>query len=873
MSKAIIIKHIGRAKYRVAIQTDIRILKERIKILEKQIEKSNILIAYDLQNAVDNALAELQSIPVPIGPIEDSQYFAELSSRILPAREKYDKSLEALNKEKIVREDARVERGKLVPYEAEREMDVWCADYSVNLKEGDAVGLIDFYQYRGKQTVGDPVIVPGYITGQENVYNPVRDGVNIPVVALSTMQWWYAMGMVSGLERFNPHYHKATITAVNGEGTVNVAVDAIYTQLLRSEAHAMPGDEVNLTKVPVRYLTCNAGAFSVDDRVIIEYPRKNIHAGLIEEYRGVIAGLGAKVIEYNAKKVSIASSIAGKKSEIAGLESEIALKIIELNAIDPAVNTAAYKLAEFQLQTLTENKEQAGRSLNGLMIDSVTIDAQIVDMDIKINKLYISIAREEGNSIALEAYTKTRPKEITVIGFVEKPKACTGIAYQDKNSAWRLIKADGRDIPLSTPPPIIGDVNMGKPNKDGEYDRPCMWNSTSYRFRGNTYGIGAGYTIHAMGVIRDAPYEGMDTVNFLLTNDAGGTGKAEQRTIVFDKNGSSITSTTFQITMQDSSLNEDTNQLLRLHFASETTYIGPNSVVRAETVTKGLIDKGGKFAIVITVQDFDAYDMGLNQHLGPPRGGMCYIWYVDLEAHSRRLINEFYYVTDFDVVPDNKTNVIQYNNLDGSIRGFEQRFGAVKCELDCIFYDSDGDIGSIAMANVKHYGGVWDKDFSGIYNRISFKNGVMSVKKQLYESRYNHQVSGSTTALLTTVVANEAVLPIRIQLNTLGFSGDAGSSGSAKIITPSQDVFIRNAAAEPAGNRDFTQIFTRMQLAGEVSEASVRSFSAGCLKVRYDKPPTGYDNRTTWTANMWLEYRGESARLVMAPSTNYTAII
>lgn len=323
MSKARIVKHLGKGRYKVMLLTDTSIIEAKITALNTRIALANTRINGELQAKVDETLAALNAIDIPEDLTEDSIELGQLLRALTFARTAYDNAVNALAQEKVNRENARDEKGRLEGIEPETERDIWCADYTTTLKPDVEVGVIDWYQYRERSTAGDPVIVPGYLNGKECVYNRIRDGVSVPEISMTTHGWWYAMCLVAGMERQNPHYRKATITDMNGDGTVEVTIDETYTQALGSQAKELASDELNLSNVPVHYLGVDSAVFEVGDRVVCEYPRKNFHKQLADQFTTQVDSLNDRVTDLNEKIADYDDKLAELQVTIDELQAVI----------------------------------------------------------------------------------------------------------------------------------------------------------------------------------------------------------------------------------------------------------------------------------------------------------------------------------------------------------------------------------------------------------------------------------------------------------------------------------------------------------------------------------------------------------------------
>ena len=150
-------------------------------------------------------------------------------------------------------------RGILQDAPEDRVVGAWCADLSEELS-GD-VGTIEIASQTNKV-----VIRPGY--GGNAVHDAARDGQMQAMVGQETAAAMLNWMMHDARQKWKPRHRIGTITAIDTEtDTCSLTLDAAEG--------AMTGEDVNretaLAGVAVDYMTCNARAFSVDDRVVVEF--------------------------------------------------------------------------------------------------------------------------------------------------------------------------------------------------------------------------------------------------------------------------------------------------------------------------------------------------------------------------------------------------------------------------------------------------------------------------------------------------------------------------------------------------------------------------------------------------------------------------
>ena len=98
------------------------------------------------------------------------------------------------------------------------------------------------------------------------------DAVMMAREIMSPGQVFWNAAVLPGWQKFRPTYRKGTITALNEvEDTASVQLDSAT-----SSANGLGVNQASfLSNVPVLYMTCNASAFEIGDRCIVEFQGQN----------------------------------------------------------------------------------------------------------------------------------------------------------------------------------------------------------------------------------------------------------------------------------------------------------------------------------------------------------------------------------------------------------------------------------------------------------------------------------------------------------------------------------------------------------------------------------------------------------------------
>lgn len=140
--------------------------------------------------------------------------------------------------------------------------DAWCADYSESVA-GEVATI---------EVPGEPqsiLVRPQSPPDADQDYSAPRDGVLVPREWQSPAQAYFNAAILPGWQRHKPTYRSATLLDVDPSANVcKIELDDA-----KSSAQELPvtPDVRVLEGVPVSYMTCNAAAFEVGDRVVVEF--------------------------------------------------------------------------------------------------------------------------------------------------------------------------------------------------------------------------------------------------------------------------------------------------------------------------------------------------------------------------------------------------------------------------------------------------------------------------------------------------------------------------------------------------------------------------------------------------------------------------
>jgi len=145
-------------------------------------------------------------------------------------------------------------------------IDVWCADFTTDL-----AGEVATIEVPGERQTGKVFIRPGH--DGNSTYNSAREGQLQPVPVNTPAGSFHAAALLSGVERWRPQYRTGIITAIADDNSACSV--GLHKQISSVQNMSVNPDSNVLTNIPFEYMTCNGGAFSVGDSVIVEFTNRD----------------------------------------------------------------------------------------------------------------------------------------------------------------------------------------------------------------------------------------------------------------------------------------------------------------------------------------------------------------------------------------------------------------------------------------------------------------------------------------------------------------------------------------------------------------------------------------------------------------------
>ncbi len=266
MSKGEILEHKGEGLYRVRqklaverIQQELAQVQARLAELAVELPTAKLDLIH-ADDAVRDKAQEIDDLIPDYAAGADGalQKITTLQAELI--RLQSEAGQLRLKVAELIAEDLanRKRQNQLEQVPEGRELDLWCADYSVELT--GEVGLVDINDEGGQGTL----IQPGFEDGA--AYDATRDGALFPNLAQSGPQIYLNAALLPGVQKWLPRYRVGTISNIQND-TCRVQLDDA-----RSSAQNLPINRQSvLEQVPIVYMNCNGSAFTDGDRVVVRF--------------------------------------------------------------------------------------------------------------------------------------------------------------------------------------------------------------------------------------------------------------------------------------------------------------------------------------------------------------------------------------------------------------------------------------------------------------------------------------------------------------------------------------------------------------------------------------------------------------------------
>lgn len=281
MGKAIIKGNQGGGRYIVDIEFDTRMVDARKEVLNESVEKletEEIPAAEqktdeEFENLIEAETALNEYLEALMGD-PDFKTITKLTTDAINQKIEYDLALGTENRlrARLLSHQKELEKlGREVKKLVQRP--AWCIEYNEDLT--GAVGTVEAdYLIKMRSIDGepekDPILLP-------TAHNSGSDGMLQTIHSSGPASTFFNLAIYPGAQKHKPRYRLGTITALDkNNNTASVTLDVSTRDPdENSMAYVQDFRPVSfnnvLNHIPVEYMTCNANAFEVDDRVVVGF--------------------------------------------------------------------------------------------------------------------------------------------------------------------------------------------------------------------------------------------------------------------------------------------------------------------------------------------------------------------------------------------------------------------------------------------------------------------------------------------------------------------------------------------------------------------------------------------------------------------------
>ena len=404
MAKGIVKTHIKEGEYTVDILSNIDWAKNRLAVLDSLIAESEAKKTQKQAEltAARNALLEADDVlkdAISSG-IQESIKAASRNLVILRAKAK-----KASDDYLAVLDDIAALKGEKtyieinIPSEKES-ADIWSADYTLDLKGEQIVGIIESPQ--GERRWYN--IQPGWKNDDDPDwdtqadYNTARDGQRFPAIAMTGAGLFVTRAWYPAWQKWIPLHRLGTITKLDG--------DKCDVVLKFDDSSECPGANGNINvltdfkDVKIDYMDCNGAAFEDGDEVIVKFSTER-------EIKQ--ADVSAKLEPFNNAKEKEKTA----QEELAAAEAELD-RLIELQRAE-LLAAGRSQFVNEDLYYVKEQKAIVSEKRNALKNSKLERE--------EAEKWYCYYNYLLQNNFPHRVYSWDSP---SVIGFKKEPRDCPG---------------------------------------------------------------------------------------------------------------------------------------------------------------------------------------------------------------------------------------------------------------------------------------------------------------------------------------------------------------------------------------------------------------------------------------------------------------
>lgn len=150
----------------------------------------------------------------------------------------------------------------------------WCVDFSEEIS--GEVGTIETHGEAGLSPFHKIFVKPGY--NEKYIYDPLTDGVLATVPEQVPEQWFVNTCFLPGWQKWQPMFRLGEILYIDTDNDkAHVQLDDAYSSQVVDgpKLQILTENNIIINNIPIKYMQCNANAFTVGDRVVVNFKEQS----------------------------------------------------------------------------------------------------------------------------------------------------------------------------------------------------------------------------------------------------------------------------------------------------------------------------------------------------------------------------------------------------------------------------------------------------------------------------------------------------------------------------------------------------------------------------------------------------------------------
>lgn len=293
MGKATILQSLGAGHYKIKVEFENARAEARKLMIDQQIIEATAKldeIAAKKQTALDKLNADLEALNIYIASVMVEEYVTnpepinKLTETVYESKLAYDLLVSDERREKLKKTSLEKDKEYLIKYcPKEFEVNAWCVSFNEDLNGVIKTLEVDYILERD--------VITNQIRNDTGFWLPATQQTPDTILqhppAGSVHSTWFNLAIYPALQKDKGRYRIATITSINKPANkCNLTFDGYYnisefSNKLVDDKPVLPKfdfsgvQQINYTDATIEYMTCDANAFEVNDRVIVD-----LHGGV-----------------------------------------------------------------------------------------------------------------------------------------------------------------------------------------------------------------------------------------------------------------------------------------------------------------------------------------------------------------------------------------------------------------------------------------------------------------------------------------------------------------------------------------------------------------------------------------------------------------